>query len=59
MVGFEPTQPYGTAFTVQPSSPTLAHTLLEITLEFIKSPQVTSRQLVQAESGGFEPQLPH
>lgn len=26
MVGFEPTQPEGTRFTVSPSSPTLAHT---------------------------------
>lgn len=25
VVGFEPTQPEGTAFTVQPTSPTVAH----------------------------------
>ena len=27
VVGFEPTQPEGTAFTVQPTSPTVAHSL--------------------------------
>lgn len=55
MVGFEPTQLKSNGFTDRPSSPTLAHTLLEVTLEFIKSPQVTSRQSVQAESGDSNP----
>lgn len=57
MVGFEPTQPEGRGFTDLPSSPTLTHTLLEITLEFIKSPQVISRQSVHAGVIGLEPTI--